>query len=107
MPRTADHSDALIRFRKALAVACFTIVVLMRSPLAHALTVEQITSPKGIQAWLVEEHSVPVIAFQFAFAGGAAENPRGKEGLATLVSDCSPRGRPISRHQTTSIGCQG
>ena len=92
MPRTADHSDALIRVRKALAVACFAVAVLMRSPLAHALTVEQITSTKGIQAWLVEEHSVPVIALQFAFAGGAAENPRGKEGLATLVSDLLTEG---------------
>ena len=40
---------------------------------------------KGIKAWLVEEHSVPLVAIRFAFAGGATQDPPGKEGLAGMV----------------------
>lgn len=57
-----------------------------------ALTVEEIVSPKGIKAWLVEEHSVPLIAVKFAFAGGASQDPAGKEGLATMVADLLTEG---------------
>lgn len=53
---------------------------------ATALTVEQIESQKGVKAWLVEEHSVPLIALRFAFGGGAAQDQLGKEGLASMVS---------------------
>ena len=61
-------------------------------PPALALTVEPIVSAKGIKAWLVEEHSVPLIAMKFAFVGGAAQDPRGKEGLAGMVADMLTEG---------------
>jgi len=70
-----------------LAVA----VWLTSSPVC-ALSVEEIASPKGIKAWLVEEHSVPLIAIKFAFAGGASQDPAGKEGLATMVGDLLTEG---------------
>jgi len=57
-----------------------------------ALTVEEIVSPKGIKAWLVQEHSVPLIALKFALAGGASQDPSGKEGLATMVADLLTEG---------------
>lgn len=57
-----------------------------------ALTVEEIVSSKGIKAWLVEEHSVPLIALKFALAGGASQDPVGKEGLATMVADLLTEG---------------
>jgi zinc protease len=64
---------------------------LASSPVA-ALSVEEIASAKGIKAWLVEEHSVPLIAIKFAFAGGASQDPTGKEGLATMVADLLTEG---------------
>ena len=57
-----------------------------------ALTVEEIVSSKGIKAWLVEEHSVPLIALKFALAGGASQDPVGKEGLASMVADLLTEG---------------
>ena len=62
------------------------------SPPALALNVDEIVTPKGIKAWLVEEHSVPLIAIKFAFIGGAAQDPAGKEGLAGLMSDVMTEG---------------
>ena len=42
--------------------------------------------PKGIEAWLVEDHTLPLIAMQFGFNGGSSQDPAGKEGLAYFVS---------------------
>ncbi len=53
---------------------------------ARATTVERVISPQGIEVWLVEEHSVPLITVEFVFRGGAALDPAGKEGLAMMTS---------------------
>jgi zinc protease len=59
---------------------------------ARALKVEEIVTPEGIKAWLVEEHSVPLVAVRFAFLGGSALDPRGSEGLAAMLSDLLTEG---------------
>jgi zinc protease len=55
---------------------------------AHAATtIEPVTSPGGIQAWLVREPRIPILALEASFReAGAARDPIGKEGLAHLVS---------------------
>jgi zinc protease len=53
---------------------------------AHAVQIEQVTSNSGIGAWLVEDHSIPVVTLRFAFPGGAALDPAGKGGVASIVS---------------------
>ncbi|MCB8829103.1 insulinase family protein, partial [Escherichia coli] len=45
-----------------------------------------VVSPKGIRAWLVQDDFVPLIALRFSFEGGSAQNPKGKEGLANLMT---------------------
>src|SRR5262249_20167320 len=39
-----------------------------------------------IEAWLVHERAVPLIAVEFAFAGGTVQDPAGKAGTATLTA---------------------
>jgi zinc protease len=57
------------------------------------LDIKEVTSEKGIKAWLVEDHSVPVIAFQFAFKGlGAALDPAEKQGLSRMASNTMDEG---------------
>ena len=74
-------------------LATFQLAALLAGPsVAVALEVEQIVSPRGIKAWLVEEHSIPLVAIRFAFMGGAAQDPPGKEGLADMVSDLLTEG---------------
>lgn len=53
---------------------------------ADAVEIQRVVSPGGIEAWLVEEHTVPLIAVNFAFQGGSAQDPEGKAGLANLLS---------------------
>ena len=53
---------------------------------ARAVEIQRVISPGGIEAWLVEDHSNPIISLDLAFRGGAALDPVGKEGLANMVS---------------------
>lgn len=39
-----------------------------------------------LTAWLVEDHSVPVVSIAWAWAGGAALDPAGEEGAAALAA---------------------
>jgi zinc protease len=57
-----------------------------------ALTVDQVVSTSGVRAWLVEDHSRPLIVIRFAFVGGAVHDPQGKEGLTTMVADLLTEG---------------
>ena len=50
------------------------------------MNIQDIRSPGGISAWLVEEHSVPLLALRFVFDGGSSQDPAGKEGLANFLS---------------------
>lgn len=52
----------------------------------YADRIQQVVSPNGIKAWLVEDHSIPLMAMQFAFNGGSTQDPEGKEGLANFLT---------------------
>jgi zinc protease len=53
---------------------------------AQAMKIDRVTSPGGIEAWLVQDRSIPVVALEFTFRGGAALEPAGQEGTASLLS---------------------
>ncbi len=79
-------------FRRLPALAfAFGWVLSSLSP-AHALDIQRVVSPGGIEAWLIEDHKVPVIAVEFSFAGGAGIDPTGKQGLANLTADLLDEG---------------
>ena len=61
-------------------------LVLVAAWPATATEIQRVRSPGGIEAWLVEDKSVPVISFRFSFRGGGALDPPGKTGLANMVS---------------------
>jgi zinc protease len=48
--------------------------------------VQHITSPQGIEAWLVEDYTVPLLALEFSFQGGASQDESGKAGAGNLLS---------------------
>lgn len=50
------------------------------------MNIQEVKSPSGITAWLVESHNVPLIAMRFAFDGGAAQDPAGKPGIANFMT---------------------
>ncbi len=70
-----------------LAVSSILVALLMAAPRpAGATTIERVVSPGGIAAWLVHEPSVPLIAVDFAFRGGANQDPADKPGVGTMVT---------------------
>jgi zinc protease len=59
---------------------------------ANAITVRAVQSPSGVETWLSEEHSIPMIAVSIAFPAGSAYDPSDKPGLATLVASLLDEG---------------
>jgi len=55
------------------------------TPLRAAVPVQEVTSPGGITAWLVEDHGLPFAALELRFRGGAALDARGREGAVSLM----------------------
>ena len=68
------------------------LLLLLSSVLCHpsssyATEVQEVTSPGGLKAWLVEEHALPLVAVKILFKNsGSAYDPPGKEGLAGMTS---------------------
>jgi zinc protease len=78
------------------SIARRAVVALLALPLlaapALATTIERVVSPGGIEAWLVHEPAVPMIAVDFAFVGGAAQDAPGKGGTASLAASLLDEG---------------
>jgi zinc protease len=73
------------------ALICAAILAAAPVP-AGATSIERIVSPGGIVAWLVREPSVPLIALDFAFRGGATQDPATKPGVASLTASLLDEG---------------
>jgi zinc protease len=69
-----------------LAMLLAAAVTLLTPTGAMAMKIQEIKTPGGITAWLVENHNVPLMALRFAFEGGNAQDPTGKEGLANFLA---------------------
>ncbi|WP_299480533.1 pitrilysin family protein [uncultured Roseibium sp.] len=73
-------------YKSALVAAAALVTLFALSRLAQAVEVQKVVSPEGIEAWLVEDHTVPIIAMNFSFDGGSTQDPIGKEGLTRLLA---------------------
>jgi len=72
---------------KAASVLAFIAILFATSHPAHAMRIQKVVSPSGIEAWLIEEHRVPLITMEFGFASaGAKQDPQGKAGRAHFLS---------------------
>ncbi len=64
----------------------FAAVFSFAATMAHAeIAIQQVTSPGGITAWLVEEHSIPFAALEIRIRGGANLDEPGKRGATNLM----------------------
>ncbi len=54
---------------------------------AHAeMKIQEVTSPGGITAWLVEDHGIPFTALEIQFRGGTSLDAPGKRGATNLMT---------------------
>jgi zinc protease len=60
--------------------------VLLFPAAARAIDIQEVTSPGGIEAWLVEDSSIPFVAVEIWFNGGASLDAPGKRGATYLMT---------------------
>jgi zinc protease len=78
--------------RGACALAALFVLPL-GMPAANAATkIQRVVSPGGIEAWFVQDATVPLVAMEYAFGGGAAQDPAGKPGVSGMVADLLDEG---------------
>ena len=78
--------------KRFLTAAALAALALLSVAPASAMTIEKIVSPSGIVAWLVREHSAPLVALNYAFHGGSAQDEADKSGTAHLAADLLDEG---------------
>ena len=54
-------------------------------PLRAEIAVQEVTSPGGISAWLVEDHNIPFVALELRFRGGTSLDVAGQRGAINLM----------------------
>src|ERR1700723_4286378 len=72
--------------RLLVIVACVAVAAMMPTPSHAAAKIQHLISPGGIEAWFVQDATVPLIAMEYAFGGGAAQDPADKPGVSNLAS---------------------
>lgn len=70
----------MIRFALSL------ILLLAALPARAEVEVKEFTTPGGLNAWLVEDHSIPFVALELRFRGGGSLDPDGKRGVTNLMT---------------------
>jgi zinc protease len=78
--------------RTAIAMTVIAGALLAAAPGWAATKIQQVVSPGGIEVWLVQEPSLPLVAIDFSFDGGSSQNAPEKAGLASMVADTLDEG---------------
>ena len=85
-----------LRFlQKKKVCGLFLLIALSLFPFTAAANpvIVEVTGPKsGVKAWLVEDHTLPLISMQFSFRGGVEQDPHDKQGLGVLMAGLLTQG---------------
>lgn len=52
----------------------------------HASRIQRVVSPGGVEAWLVEDYTVPLVALEVSLPAGSAQDPADKPGVGYFLS---------------------
>ncbi|UWS79399.1 insulinase family protein [Phaeobacter sp. G2] len=83
----------------ALTMAVFAWVSLLVLPAQAEIKINEVTSPGGITAWLVEDHSIPFTALELRFRGGTSLDAPGKRGATYMMAGLLEEGSGEMRAQ--------
>ena len=76
----------------SIVAACVALTALATTPSHAAAKIQRLVSPGGIEAWFVQDATVPLIAMEYAFSGGATQDPAGKSGVGNMVASLLDEG---------------
>ena len=79
------------RFTSTIA-ACAALLLLASTASHAAAKIQRLVSPGGIEAWFVQDATVPLIAMEYAFGGGSSQDPVGKSGVGNMVASLIDEG---------------
>lgn len=71
---------------KSGALALLAGFLLLALPAGAEIKIQEVTSPGGIKAWLVENHDIPFTALSIRFKGGTSLDAPGKRGATNLMT---------------------
>jgi zinc protease len=74
------------------AVAIAAAATFTAPPASGATKIERVVTKAGIEAWLVHDSSVPLISMDFAFRGGANQDPADKPGVGNMTAELLDEG---------------
>ncbi len=70
-------------------VFCFILTLFWISgtftPMQAALKIQEVKAGHNVKAWLVENHTLPIVALALSFKGGYAYGPADKAGLVNMM----------------------
>jgi zinc protease len=70
-----------------LALAAAMLLAVLSTPTASpAANVERVRTPLGLEIWFVRDDTLPMLSVEYAFRGGATQDPAAKPGVANLVA---------------------
>jgi len=72
--------------RLAFGLIAGAALLFAATPSHAAAKIQRLVSPGGIEAWFVQDATVPLIAMEYAFGGGATQDPADKSGVGNLVA---------------------
>ena len=83
----------ILKIATRLAIgACVAVMIAIPAPSNAAAKIQHLVSPGGIEAWFVQDATVPLVAVEFAMDGGSTQDPDGKAGVGNMVADLIDEG---------------
>jgi zinc protease len=82
----AGKGGETMKTLNALFVALIMAPLMWVNAAKAEINIQEVTSPGGIKAWLVEEPSIPFMALELRFRGGASLDRDGKRGAMNLMT---------------------
>ncbi|WP_299400912.1 pitrilysin family protein [uncultured Roseobacter sp.] len=67
-------------------ILSFCALVVLALPAGAEVNIKEVKSDAGLTAWLVEDHSIPFVALEIRFRGGASLDAPGKRGAINLMT---------------------
>jgi len=78
---------------RAFILGALALIAIALAPAPAAATkIESVRTPAGIEVWLVRDPTVPLIAINFGFRGGSAQDPQDKSGTANMMGSLLDEG---------------
>jgi zinc protease len=90
--QTSAKRAKYIKRAVSILAACVALTAFASTPSQAAAKIQRLVSPGGIEAWFVQDATVPLVAMEYAFSGGAAQDPAAKPGVGNMVASLLDEG---------------